>query len=257
MRLKHVIRISFFAILLFPMISCEKQVLEEFKSADISNYIQLTVGKYITYRLDSTIFTNLGRTEEIHKYQVRHTVDAQIVDNLGRPSYRIIRQLRDSAGTKPWVENGTYFITPLQDQLEVVEDNLRFIKLHIPFNLKFKWKGNRYISSDPYSSVYSFSNDDNMNDWDYVFDKFEATSSISGKTLNEVYTITQIDESLNAPVTNFSTYGARTYSLEKYAKNVGLVSRDYVLWEYQPNTGSAGGGYKVGFGVKMWLIDYN
>lgn len=257
MRLKNLIQISFLAILLIPMLSCDKQVLDEFKSAAISNYHQLAVGKYITYRLDSTVFTNSGRSEEKHAYQVKHTVDAQVPDNLGRASYRIVRQLRDSAGTKPWVANGTYFITPLQDQLEVVEDNLRFIKLHIPFNLKFKWQGNRYISSDPYSSVYSFSNDDNMNDWEYSYDQFEATTTIGGRSLTDVYTIKQIDEALNAPVTSFSSYGAKTYSVEKYAKNVGLVSRDYVLWEYQPNTGGAGGGYKVGFGIKMWVIDHN
>jgi hypothetical protein len=257
MKLKFPIQISVFILFLFPILSCDKTVLDEFSSAPISSYIDLTVGKYITYRLDSTVLTNSGRSEEIHAYQVRHMVDAQITDNLGRPSYRIVRQLRDSAGTSPWIDNGTYLITPLQDQLEVVEDNLRFIKLHIPFNLKFKWKGNRYISSDPYSAAYSFSNDDNMEDWDYTYAQFEASTSIGGRSLSDVYTITQIDESLNAPVTNINSYGARNYSVEKYAKNVGLVSREYILWEYQPNTGMPGGGYKIGFGIKMWVIDFN
>ena len=256
MRLKYLIQISFPAVLLFSAFSCTKET-ETFTSESIANYIQLIPGKYITYRIDSTVFTNLGRTEQTHSYQLKHTVDAQVTDNLGRPSYRIARLLRDSAGTGPWVANGTYFITPLQDQLEIVEDNLRFIKLHIPFVIKYKWKGNRYLSSDPYSSVYSFSNDDNMNDWDFNYEQFEATTSIGGKSLSNVYTIKHIDESLNAPVTNLQSYGARTYSQEKYAKNIGLVARDYILWEYQPNTGGAGGGYKVGFGIKMWIIDNN
>lgn len=217
----------------------------------------LTTGKYITYRLDSTVFTNVGRNEEIHRYQVKHVVDAQIPDNLGRLSFRIIRYLRDSAGTQPWVPNGAYYITPLTDQAEVIEDNLRFIKLHTPFLLKMDWKGNRYISSNPYSLLYTFSNDDNMNDWDYKYDKFDQTTSIGGQTVQNVYTVSQVDEAINAPVADPRAYGARNYSVEKYAKNIGLVSRDYILWEYQPNTGGIGGGYKVGFGIKMWMIDHN
>jgi hypothetical protein len=247
--------ICIFLIALF-VISCEKQT-EEFKTEAISDYLPLSTGKYITYRLDSTVFTNLGRTEETHKYQVKHVVDAAITDNLGRPGYRILRYLRDSAGTKPWVANGSYFITNLEDQAEVVEDNLRSIKLHIPFKLNNTWKGNRYISSDPYASLFSFSNDDNMNDWDFNVDQYDATTSIGGKQVNNVYTISHVDEALNAPVTDPRLYGARSFSLEKYSKTIGLVYRDYILWEYQPNTGGGGGGYKTGFGIKMWMIDHN
>jgi hypothetical protein len=58
----------------------EKQDLEV---ETIADYIPLQTGKYITYRLDSLVFTNSGRREETHSYQEKHTVDAQIMDNLG------------------------------------------------------------------------------------------------------------------------------------------------------------------------------
>ncbi len=256
MRCKNLIQISasFFSIFFF--ISCTKET-EEFSTEKIVDYWPLTVGKYITYRLDSTVFANLGRTEEIHRYQVKHIVDAQITDNLGRVSYRILRYLRDSVGTTEWAPNGAYFITPLNDQVEVVEDNLRFIKLRSPFKLNLDWKGNKYLSSNPYFSLYSFSNDDNMNDWDYKYNKFDQAATIGTQTLNNVYTVFQIDELLNAPVTDTRSYGFRSYALEKYAKNIGPVYRDLLLWEYQPNTGSVSGGYKIGFGIKMWMIDHN
>lgn len=256
MSVKNIIRILFPVLLLFVIISCKKET-EIFKSDSIADYVPLAVGKYITYRIDSTVFTNIGRTEETHKYQVKHVVDAQLTDNLGRPGFRILRFLRDSAGTQPWVPNGTYFITPLTDQVEVVEDNLRFIKLHIPFILKSKWKGNKYLSDDPYVSLFTFSNDDNMNEWDYKIDQFDASTSIGGRTVNDVYTVFQIDESINAPVTDIRSYGSRTLATEKYAKAIGLVSRDYIIWEYQPNISGNGGGYKIGFGIKMWMIDHN
>ena len=102
MRSKNLILFLALFSFLFFITSCEKET-EEFKTEAIADYLPLAVGKYITYRLDSTVFTNLGRNEEIHSYQVKHMVDAQIADNLGRPSYRIIRYLRDSLGTQPWV----------------------------------------------------------------------------------------------------------------------------------------------------------
>jgi len=243
-------------ILLSGLYSCQEKT-EQFQSELISDYAPLVVGKYITYEVDSLIFTNLGRSEETHKYQEKHLVDAEITDNLGRPSYRIIKYLRDSAGTQPWVSNGTYFITPLKDQYEVVENNLRFIKLHAPFVMDYNWKGNKYLPVDSFVYNYGFSNDDNMDQWDYVYDDFLSSATIGGQQVNDIWDISVIDEAINAPVTDPTSYGSRTLSREKYAKDIGLVYRDHVLWEYQPNTGGSGGGYRTGFGVKMWMIDHN
>ena len=257
MRSKNLILFLAVFSFLFFITSCEKET-EEFKTEAIADYLPMAVGKYITYRLDSTVFTNFGRNEELHRYQVKHVVDKQIADNLGRPSYRIIRYLRDSLGTEPWVENGTYFITPLTDQAEIIEDNLRFIKLHLPFKLNTDWKGNKYLSDDPYRSLFNFFNDDNMNEWDYSINQFDNTTTIGGKTIPDVYTVFQIDESINAPVKNLTQPGYRTLASDKFAKNIGLVARDFIMWEYQPPApGSPISGYQTGFGIKMWMIDHN
>src|SRR5204862_8097681 len=94
--------------------------------------IPLQHGKYITYRVDSIIFTNFGRTTEIHSYLVKHVVDTLITDNLGRPSYRVFTYISDTTGSLPWQPNGSYFITVLDDRVELIEDNLRVMKIHIP-----------------------------------------------------------------------------------------------------------------------------
>lgn len=255
MRSKNLIPCLVAITLLFSITSCEKKT-EEFTSEPVADYLPLAVGKYITYRLDSTVFTNFGTITETHRYQVKHVVDAQVTDNLGRPSYRIIRYLRDSAGTQPWVENGTYFVTNLSDQAEVIEDNLRYIKLHLPLKVNTDWKGNKYLSSDPFASLYTFNNDDDMNDWDYNIESFDPSITIDGNTVNDVYTVFQIDESFNAPVTDTRQIGSRTLAQESYAKNIGLVTRDFILWEYQPPRNSLPG-YYTGFGIKMWMIDHN
>lgn len=254
MRMKNLILCLAAFAFVFSLSSCEKKT-EEFTSEAITDYLPLKVGKYITYRIDSTVFTNFGTVIETHKYQVKHVVDAQVTDNLGRASFRILRYLRNEAGTSPWVENGTYFITPLTDQAEVIEDNLRYIKLHLPLKVNTVWKGNKYLSGDPFASLYTFNNDDDMNNWDYDIESYEPSITIAGTPVKDVFTVFQIDESFNAPVTNPNSIGSRTLAQEQYAKNIGLVSRDFILWEYQPPSSQAA--HYTGFGIKMWMIDHN
>jgi len=245
-------QIIIIALFLF---SCNKT--EEFVTDPLSDYIPLQVGKFITYRTDSTVFTNFGTVEETHKYQIKHVVDAQLTDNLGRPSYRIYTYLRDTAGIQPWQPTGSYFITPLTDQVELIENNQRIIKLHLPVRDGNSWKGNKFLPSDPYGSIYTFSDDDNMADWDFYFDgSSEESTVINGNTYNNVYTIQEADESYNYPITNPDLYASQIFSQEKYAKDIGLVYRNLILWEYQPNPG-APSSYKTGFGIKMWMIDHN
>jgi len=96
-----------------------------------------------------------------------------------------------------------------------------------------------------------------MADWDFRYDGGLSSFSYNGKNYTDVLTVEQADEAFNAPVTVPTAYGARSRSVEKYSKSIGLVYRRYDLWEYQPNTGGAGGPYYTGFGVTMWMIDHN
>jgi hypothetical protein len=254
MRFLSTFRISLLAIIIITFFSCSKK--EEVITEPLSDYIPLQTGKYITYRLDSLVFINFGAVTETHRYQIKHVVDAQITDNLGRPSYRIYTYIRDSAGTQSWNPNGTYFITPLDKQVEVIEDNLRVIKMHLPIKEGFEWKGNTYLPDDPYGSSYDFSNDDDMKSWNFTYTAAEPSVSYGNKTYTDVYTIEQQDDSYNAPVTNISDYGYKNRSVEKYSKGIGMVYRQFELWEYQPNTSGASP-YKTGFGVTLWMIDHN
>ncbi|HMK25263.1 MAG TPA: hypothetical protein VK483_04470 [Chitinophagaceae bacterium] len=256
MRPQSLTRFSLLAVIIFALFSCNEK--EEYNTDKLSDYIVLTPGKYITYRIDSMVFTNFGRTTEIHRYQVKHVIDAQVPDNLGRPSYRVYVYIRDSAGLQPWQPAGnTYFITPLADQMELIENNLRFIKMHLPIKDAFSWRGNTYLPTDPYGSVYNFSNDNDMVDWDFHYDGNPSSFSYRGMNYADVLTVEEADNSFNIPITPSASYAARSRAVEKYSKNIGLVYREYELWEYQQNTGNPAGPYKIGFGITMWMIDHN
>ena len=256
MRDQSLLRFSLYFFILASFYSCKTEN-EQFISEPITDYISMTPGKYISYRLDSLVFTNFGRTIETHRYQEKDQVDALITDNLGRPSYRVYRYIRDSLGLTSWQPAGTYFITPLSNQIEVVEDNLRFIKLHLPMKDNFSWKGNRYFPNEPYFPQYPFNNDISIQDWDFYYKGSAASFSYSGNNYSNVYTIEEQADSSNVPITSPGSYASKSRAVEKYSKNIGLVYREYVLLDYQPNTGLPGGPYYTGFGIKKWMIDHN
>lgn len=250
--LMKTLRLLLFISLVF-LFSCKKET-ETFQSEPASAYLPAQTGKYITYRLDSTLFTNFGTTTVVRSYQEKHQVDQQTTDNEGRPAYRVFRFIRDVAGTEAWKPSGSYYIIPGNTTVEVVENNLRFVKLTTPVRQDNNWKGNRFLPADPYGTFYPFSNDDNMMDWDYTYTTTGETLTLNGLTLNDVVTVQQADESVNAPVTQQAAYGYINYSVDKYAKGLGLVYEELIMWEYQPNSGN---GYKTGFGVKRSIIDHN
>lgn len=247
-------RLSLLVLVMFSLFSCSEKK-EEFPTEELSEYMPLEAGKYIVYRLDSLVFTNFQRDIEVHSYQVKHVVDGETSDNLNRKSYRIYRFLRNADGTGDWVNNGSYLVTPLFDRVEVIEDNLRFIKLHAPLREGYNWKGNNYLHLDPYGS-YKFTLFGYMKNWDYNYDIFNGMEEYEGQQYTDVWTVEQENYGENFPVTEPARPGGRIRAVEKYAKNIGLVFREYQIVEYEPNTTGPEPYYR-GFGVTMWMIDHN
>lgn len=241
--------------------ACTRET-EEFKTASLSEYVPVNIGKYITYRLDSTVFTSFGANTETHSYQEKHVVDAEITDASGRKAYRILRFIRDTAGLQPWSSAGTYSITLADSVLEVNENNLRILKMVRPITEYNTWRGNRYLPENAFGTLYTFNNDFRMDLWDYTYSDIDASLTVKGKIYNDVVTVDGIDETFNAnaantTVTNPSAIAYVNYLQDNYAKGIGLIYQQFIMWEYQPPNGSNTTGSKTGFGVKRSIIDHN
>jgi hypothetical protein len=245
----------FSAVLLLVVAAGCKHEVESYTSEPLSDYLPLTIGKYITYQLDSTVFTGFGRNEEVHHYQEKQEVAAQFTDNLGRPSYRINRYLRDSAGTQAWQVAGTFFITPSEKTIEVVENNLRTVPLALPIKKGFSWKGNEYLPFRPYNDQYDFSSDINFDpsNWEFTYASVGDALSLNGQNLSDVITVTQIDEETEGSDVLLS---GKTFWQDKYAKGIGLVYQERVMWEREPNVDNSDP-FKIGFGVTRTLLEHN
>jgi len=250
--------------LLLLLNSCKRT--ETLETLSMEELIPLQVGKYITYRVDSLVFTNSGKSTEIHRYQVRHAIEQEAVDNQNRPVWVVTTYITDSLASGPWIPSGTYTITSVDKRLEVTENNLRVIKIHLPAREGFSWKGNSYLPNRPYNPEFPVSIDANMGLWEFAYETVNSSETIGNNQLNDVTTIFHIDESENVPLVTDTSFASRELSIEKYAKNVGLVYREFELWENQPRPRTTGNPpnvvttydpVRIGFGIKMWMIDKN
>jgi hypothetical protein len=230
---------------------CKKQT-EVLNVPPVSDYLPLQVGKYIYYKLDSTVYVNLNTVKEVHSYIVFDQVEAAITDNLGRASYRIRRKMRSTTDTTQWLDNSTFMITPLEKSVEYIENNLRFIKLQGPVKDNFTWKGNSYINS------YSNPELQYLDDWEYFYENTEQPYTADNKPFDNTITINQRDEVLGNPG-NKAFYFEINKSIEVYGKGVGLIYKDFLHEAWQPpNITSPNGYYEPNsYGIKLTLLSYN
>ena len=230
--------------------ACKKST-EDFQTASISDYYPLTVGKYITYKIDSTVTINFGQSLVVNSYQVRLQVDAAIKDNLGRPAFRIIRYIRKTPANA-WAPDNTFMAVPTSTSMEFIENNLRFIKMRAPVNDGYTWKGNTYIDTYSLNSNLKY-----LNDWDYSYDSLNLPAKIGALTVDSTLRVAQRDEIIGNP-SNPNSYSEQNVGIEKYAKGIGLVYRRFLHTEYQPPTPGHPGAYADGtYGVTMTMIDHN
>lgn len=235
----------------------------EFSEASMNDLMPLFPGKYITYRVDSILPIRQGRALETRRYQIRDVVDTVITDGMGRPSYRVYRYLNDSIASGSWEPLTTYFVTPLADRIEVTENNLRAVKLRLPLRQGFTWKGNAYLPD----GAFGFFNDvrfTEVSEWDFTHEGI-SWEKIGNRNFDSVYTVLHFNEvadtisipsGMQSP--HHRLYGIG-YSEEKFVPRVGMVARQLLMIENNPNQIDATtyDPYRTGFGVRMWMIDHN
>jgi hypothetical protein len=169
-----------------------------------------------------------------------------------------VRYLRDIASTsdEDYTATLTYFVTPTRESIELQEENLKFQKLRLPVNEGFSWHGNSFLPATPYYNIYQFSNDEDINVWDYTYNNVNEQAVINDNLYDSTVTVLQVADSSNVPIEFPDGLAYRNYWTETYAKNIGLIYKEVVMWEYQPpNSGNPG--FRSGFGLTMSIIDHN
>src|ERR1700682_5767350 len=102
----------FLSLLILIICSCNKS--NPLVTDGPADYYPMHVGNYIIYRMDSLKYIHVGSTDTLISYHAKEVVDDSITDNLGRPSYRVVRYLNDTTESGEWVPSIAYMVTPLK-----------------------------------------------------------------------------------------------------------------------------------------------
>jgi len=95
------LHVCLIGLLILSATSCKKKDIT-YNTDQLTDYLQLQSGKTITYRVDSTNFVYFGTIDSVTSYIMQDVVDTSVTDNLGRPSWRILRYITDTAMSQPW-----------------------------------------------------------------------------------------------------------------------------------------------------------
>ena len=247
-------RISIAIILaIFFFAACKEKKIE-LTSPQLAEYLKPAVGKYIIYRLDSTVPANFGASLVVRSYRVKDLVDAEIVDGTGRKAYRILRTITDTNGVAPYRNNATFMTVPVgTDWIEHIDNNLRYMKLRWPIRDGFEWKGHSFIDASSINSPFRY-----LADWNYSYKNIAQPYTVPGKKFDNTVSVLQRDETIPEGPFSPMAYKQRNYGLEVYAKGIGLIYKEFLHYIYQPPTPSRSGYYEdESYGVKLRIIENN
>lgn len=232
-------------VLSLAFAACNKDEDKYDGNATLAFY-PLELGHYVTYQVDSVIWDDFQCLRTVHKMQHRYQVADTFTDNQGRPSYRIDILTRP-ADSLQWSVDEVIYATRTPDHLELVQNNLRFIRLAFPISNGKTWLGNSMIPSADQDYAY-------LSGWNYKYTNQGQDYNNGLSAFQNTVTVEQVDEQQNDPESMPTAYAYKTYGKEVYAYGVGLVFREATHWIYDPGASNP---CRKGYSVILRAIDHN
>lgn len=191
------------------LVSCKKKTTNS-EEMDVGKaYYPTTIGKYVVYDVDSTVYDELTHLPTLYKYRIKEKIEEEFTDNENKTAYKLARYMKKFNAAKPydsipWTIKDVWQVNITNSAVEVVEENVRFVKLIFPVKIASKWNGNAKNTNS---------------DWEYEYTAADVTETVNSVLFDKVLTVTQ---------KNFRSLISWQYYLEKYAKGTGLVYREII-----------------------------
>jgi hypothetical protein len=171
------------------------------------DYYPTTLGRFVVYDVDSTVYNDLAQDTVYYKYRIKEKLSDNFTDNEGKPATRLERYIKLYNPSKPYdsipyIIKEVWMLTADDKKVQVLESNLRYTKLIFPIQANASWNGNsnNILGEKFYSYAY-----------------IDRAETINGVSLKNVLQVKQQDD---------KTLISWQYASEKYAKDVGLVYRE-------------------------------
>jgi hypothetical protein len=168
------------------------------------NYFPLTIGAFVDYQVDSTVYNDFTQSDTTYSFTIRETVRDTFSDAQGRLTYRIERSKR-VGDTASFVIQKSMGINVEATRLERLEDNIRTVILSFPPDAGSAWNGNAY---------------NNRGQENFEIISAHKPATVNGTTFDSVVTVEQYNDTAN--------FIEKRYRQERFAKNLGIISIEYI-----------------------------
>lgn len=165
-------------------------------------YFPTEINSWVEYEA-RTILHDADLGSDTSYYYLKEIITEEFIDNQGRVTFRIERFKKDSIDGEYEISD-VWYSNLSSKTAEVVEENIRFVKLVFPINKNKVWDGNAYNTDIS---------------WDYQYDSLHTSKSFNGLTFDSTITVEQIN--------NINPFQNQVAS-EVYANYIGLVRKSYI-----------------------------
>ena len=243
----RICRFFIFLFLIQIIFSCNKS--NPLVTDTPADYYPMHVGNYIIYRMDSLKFVNVGSQDTTISYLAKEVVEDSISDNLGQPSYRVVRYLSDTTGSSGWTPSIAYMVTPYKNSVETVENNLRIIKMVTPVQDWVSWLGNIYLDTKSDTSSLAY-----MDGWNYTYANTGQPFDVLAGTIPVTVTVNEANSVTGSPG---NTLIQTIFSQEVYGKNIGPIYKKFLYTQYQSPNVDYPSGVTLGYGLTFNMVSHN
>ena len=241
---KYIVFLGLALLVLFT--ACEKEI-EVITDRDLGfSYYPIAMGSEWIYSSDSILYNEqLSSIDTFQSFIKELVVDT--FTNEQEENVFIIERYFKRKMDDQWEVTDVWTTTVSDSRVKETEENLTFVKLVFPPNLGQKWDGNSFIDMNTEVIVggetlvpYKY--------WDYKVSEVGESLVLGDKTYSDVLSVSQ--------ATDTSEIELR-YSLEKYAKNIGMVYLEQKILEYQEGPGETWEEKaNKGYILRMKLLEY-
>lgn len=202
--MKHLL-IAFSAVLLI-LSGCKKDSVIP-PDPFYRDYFPTKVGSYITYDCDSVVYDDFNGTVDTFRFQIKEYYQSEFTDNAGRRAIRLER-FKKVSDTTSWFLKDVWFVTADNNQVEKIEEDVRYIKMVFPVKEGKEWNGNSLNSVGERTYIYE-----------------NAHTPYNTGILDFDSTVTTINTDPENLVSEFR-------NTEVFASRVGMIYKRYVNIEY-------------------------
>ncbi len=206
-------------VLITLFFSCEKKSIPASEYDVGYDYYPQTIGKYVIYAADSTIYDEFTFQPTTYKYLIKEKIEDTFTDPEGKPALRLVRYIKKYDSTKTydqmaWAVKDAWQVNVSATSVDVVEENVRFTKLAFPVKTNGTWNGNAKNTIGEWMYSYKY------------MDKKETISAVYLDNKQNINNAVPLEKVAYVKQKDFLTAISYDYYIEKYARGVGLVYRE-------------------------------